>query len=242
MAPNTSPIWVRSAPSLPHARPGLTLPWTLATPVCPRPPHHFCRITRSPSFLLPKGLPVTPLQDSPQPLPARQSRGLQDVTASPPSLQSGCVWLMGPMGVRAAWRCGTAGAGAPCAMTAGTCGTPPWPAGSWAVGARWPPPGAPSSGRVQGPSFWMTSAVGGTRRLCGSVRRGPGVSTTVTTGRTLGPCVTVRAAPGRGQGGRPGGLCPEGQELGCYVFPKLTPPGVRTPSVQVARHAVHAHM
>ena len=128
------------------------------------------------------------------------------VQARPP----GCVWPMAPTGVLAAWRCGTAGAGAPCAMMAGTCGTPPWPAGSWAAGARWPPPGAPSSGRARGPSFWTTSAVGGTRRPCGSVRRGPGASTTATTGRTPGPCVMVRVALGRGQGGRPGGLRPEG--------------------------------
>lgn len=51
------------------------------------------------------------------------------------------------------------------------------------------------------------------------------------TGRTLGPCVMVRAAPGRGQGGGLG-KPPGGARAGCYVFPKLTPPGVRTPSVR----------
>ena len=75
MAPNTAPVWVRSAPSPSHAWPGLTLPWTLVTPMCPRPPHHFCRTTQSPSFLLSKWLPVTPLQDSPQPLPCPPAPG-----------------------------------------------------------------------------------------------------------------------------------------------------------------------
>lgn len=68
-----------------------------------------------------------------------------------------------------------------------------WPAGSWAVGARWPPQGAHSLGRGLDPLSWMISDVAGMRQPCDSALRGPGASMTVTIGRMLGPCVMVRA-------------------------------------------------
>lgn len=77
-------------------------------------------------------------------------------------------------------------------MTPGTCETPLWPAGSWAAGGRWPPPGVPSLGRGLDPSSWTTFGVGETRRPYDSAQLGPGASMTVTTARTPEPCVTVR--------------------------------------------------
>lgn len=88
------------------------------------------------------------------------------------------------------------GAGDPCVTTLGTFGMLLWPAGSWAVGARWPPQGAPSLGRGLDPSSWMISDVEGTRQPCDSALRGPGANMTVTIGRMLGPCVMVRAYEG----------------------------------------------
>lgn len=125
---------------------------------------------------------------------------------TPPQAQlPGCAWLMAPTAAPAAWRYGTVGAGAPCAMMAGTCGMPPWPVGSWAVGRRWPLPAAPSLERGPAPSFWTTFGVEGTRRPCAFAQPGPGASTTVTIARMLGLCVMVR---GRGSVGRVRGLIP----------------------------------
>ena len=109
-------------------------PWP---PPCAHDPHTTSAGPRShPASCFLRGFQSRPCRTAPSPCPAHQPRGLQDVTASPPSLQSGCVWPMGPMGVRAAWRCGTAGAGAPCATTAGTRRTGTWCAACWVSLAR----------------------------------------------------------------------------------------------------------
>ena len=124
----------------------------------------------------------------------RKHHGLSLCSLSPniQALPPGCAWLMAPTGVLAVWRCGMAGAGGRCVTTPGTCGTPPWPASSWAAGPPWPRPEGPSLGRGPDPSSWMIFVVEETRRPCGSAHPGPGASTTVITGRMLGPCVTVR--------------------------------------------------
>lgn len=82
--------------------------------------------------------------------------------------------------------------GGRCVMMPGIFAMLLWPAGSWAVGVPWPPQGVPSLERGLGPSSWMISDVEEMRQPCDSVLRGPGVSTTVTIGRMLGPCVMVR--------------------------------------------------
>lgn len=76
-------------------------------------------------------------------------------------------------------------------MMPGTFAMLLWPAGSWAVGVPWPPQGVPSLERGLDPSSWMISDVEEMRQPCDFVLRGPGVSTTVTIGRMLGPCVMV---------------------------------------------------
>lgn len=100
---------------------------------------------------------------------------------------------MVPTAVPAAWRFGMAVAGDQCVMMLGIFVMLLWPAGSWAVGARWLPQGAPSLGRGLDPLSWMISDVGEMRQPCDSALRGPGASMTVTIGRMLGPCVMVRA-------------------------------------------------
>lgn len=108
---------------------------------------------------------------------------------SAPVLHPGYALLMVPTAVLAAWRCGMVDDGGRCVTMPGIFAMLLWPARSWAVGVPWPPQGAPSLERGLDPSSWMISDVEEMRQPCDSVLRGPGVSTTVTTGRMLGPCV-----------------------------------------------------
>lgn len=47
------------------------------------------------------------------------------------------------------------GAGGLCVTTDGTCVMQLWPAGSWAVGGRWPPQEGPDLAQAQGLCGWM---------------------------------------------------------------------------------------
>lgn len=119
-------------------------------------------------------------------------------------------------------------AGAPCARRwLGPAGCRRGLPGAGLRGVRWPPQGAffeEGAGPILLDDLRCreaeTAAVLSDAAL-GSARLSP-------PGGQLGAVCDGEGGPGGGgQGGRPGGLRPEGQELGCYVFPKLTPPGVR---------------
>lgn len=120
------------------------------------------------------------------------------------------------------------GAGGPCVMMAGTCGTPPWPAGSWAAARRWPPLERPGLGLALGRCGWMTSGAEAASRPCGTVHGGPGDAATVTTARMQGWCAAVcvgsRASlPTHGAEGTPVG---EGHGPHAAVLSAPQDPGV----------------
>lgn len=118
---------------------------------------------------------------------------------------------MGLTGVPAGSRCGTLDAGGQCATTTGTCGTAPWPAGSWAVDASGPAWARPTTAPAPGPSGWMTWAAKGRRPRSATAPRGPGGSTTAATRRTwCWPALVL----GAGRGPALGRLCSGTSEAG----------------------------
>lgn len=79
-------------------------------------------------------------------------------------------------------------------MTAGTCGTQPWSAGSWAAGELGSQtPLWAASGGALAPSGWMTWGVWGQRLHSLIAPLLPGGSTTALTMRTLVSPVLVRS-------------------------------------------------
>ena len=128
------------------------------------------------------------------PSPSSGGWGAAALTWSlPPQGAAGFGWPRGWAAVRGAWRCFRGARGAPCATTAGTCGTPTWSAGSWAVATRSAPQGQRTSGPGPGASGWTSWAVRATSLRCGGARRGVGAGTTAGTRRTPASSAQVGA-------------------------------------------------
>lgn len=112
-------------------------------------------------------------------------------------------WPAAATGARAAWSCTTTAPGGQCVMTAGTCMTPRWCAGSCRVAGRCRPPAGHVSAEAWAPLPWTTWSVWGQRPRCGNAYTVAGSPTTAATTKMLASSAQVGLIPTQA-GGRNG--------------------------------------